>query len=216
MLFIISLLCVFLFIGIIYPTKWHKKVAYRKATLGKRSWNIALLFLCFIIVVALTPNNSKVTASKKDEQEKLAKTEADKLKQEELAKVEADKLKQEELAKVEADKLKQEELAKVEADKLKQELAKVETEKQKANVEIEKTSKENKRKQEESQKKNQTTNKPSVSPQKNSTPSNKPAYRGKGVTCSSFSSSAEATAYMNAYKVYKLDRNKNGVACEDN
>ncbi|WP_131848505.1 excalibur calcium-binding domain-containing protein [Baia soyae] len=29
-------------------------------------------------------------------------------------------------------------------------------------------------------------------------------------------SSAEATAYMNAYKVYKLDRDKDGIACESN
>jgi multisubunit Na+/H+ antiporter MnhG subunit len=40
------------------------------------------------------------------------------------------------------------------------------------------------------------------------------AYRGANVVCDDFSSTAEATAYMIAYDLYKLDRDGDGIACE--
>ncbi len=45
-------------------------------------------------------------------------------------------------------------------------------------------------------------------------PTDDPSYRGTDVTCADFSSSAEATNYMNTYGVTKLDRDGDGIACE--
>lgn len=190
MSFILGILGLFAVIGIILPTKWHKKVAYKKVSLAQRRWNLGLLITCILSAMILAPSKSEVEASESKIQLELDQTK--KQLEESNRKIaqlteENQNLSSKLWPCLVAEKKKQEESAKTEADK------KVAEEK---------------RKQEEAMKKAQATN-----TTKSST-KNKPAYRGTNVTCSDFSSSAEATAYMKAYKVYKLDRNRDGVACE--
>ncbi len=58
----------------------------------------------------------------------------------------------------------------------------------------------------------EVTPKPAES--KDPTVASMPPYRGMNVVCDDFSSSTEATAYMKAYGVNKLDRDGDGIACE--
>lgn len=201
MSFILGLLGLFAIIGIILPTKWHKRVAYKKVSLAQRRWNFGLLIACILIAMILGPSKSEVEASENKVQ--LVQQELDKTKKQleesnnKIAQLteENQKLSSQLQPYLDAEKKKQEELAKAEAEK---------------------KAAEEKRKQEEAEKKAQATNtsKSSSSGSSNKTSSSKPTYRGTGVTCSDFSSSAEATAYMKAYKVYKLDRDRDGIACE--
>lgn len=198
---ILVLLGLFAIIGIISPTKWHEKISYRKVTLARRRWNLGLLILCSLINTILEPSKSEIKASDSKVQQIERELNQTKKQLEESNKKitqlteENQKLSSQLQPYLDVEKKKQEELAKAEAEK---------------------KPSEEKRKQEEAEKKNQTTNtnKSSSFGSSNKTSSNKPTYKGTGVTCSNFSSSAEATAYMNAYKVYKLDRDRDGIACE--
>lgn len=185
-----TLLILFALVGIFAPTNWHKKF-----TLSERKWNIALLIICIIVAIASSGGDEVSAQNNQKVQQELDRTkkqlEDSNKKIAQLTETNT-KLTAQLQPYLDAEKKKQEELARLEAEK--------------------KAAEEKKRQEALSKKTttSTTTNKSST----RRTTSSKPTYRGTSVTCSSFSSSAEATAYMKAYGVYKLDRDKDGIACE--
>lgn len=193
--FLLAIAGIFIFVGIFYPTKWHRKVKYKKVDLGLRKWNIIL----FIVVWIIAGIGSAFSGPTQDDLD-AANRENKEIKQ---------KLNQSvnELG-----------AANNQISQLKDTLAKTEKEKQDIEKKLQDCNTE-KKKLEDSAKteaeKNKITNVAKASSNTTTTSSSsKPAYKGTSVNCSDFSTSSEATRYMNAYGVYKLDRDRDGIACE--
>ncbi|MBA4496322.1 excalibur calcium-binding domain-containing protein [Paenactinomyces guangxiensis] len=193
-LLLILLSIVFLILTI-NPKRMVQPIIKNKFTV-KRLHTILSSLGCFILALILLIIGAVTSPDFGKELEAQQEQDQEKEKKEEEAKKLAEQKKlEEEKKRLEEEKRKKEALAKEEAEKQAAEERKKQEEVAKAKTD-------------------QQTSSSSSSSGNSSSASSKPPYKGTDVTCSDFSTSEEATAYMKAYNVTKLDRDKNGVACE--
>ncbi|MBH8598728.1 MULTISPECIES: excalibur calcium-binding domain-containing protein [unclassified Thermoactinomyces] len=197
-IFLLCLLLLFAIVGIVYPTRLHKKIAYKKFSLGKRLWNVALVFLCFILIAILSP-----TQTKADQDPAKAQIEAELESTKQQLKKTNEQLKQQ-----------QQQISALQKNKqdLEAKLKSCEEEKKKLQAEI--TQKENEAKASE-EKKQQTSLHSSSASDNHPTATKKSSSSVYYPNCSAARAAGAAPIYEGepGY-AKKLDRDGDGIACE--